>query len=632
MRDGGKEWVTSRQDKGPCCGKSRGNMQNVLSPFPFFAPPVDGPVDLGSPVPGPQTFSLLLGEEVAAVADDAAVQVFSIDPAMAVTAPMPLQFWQAAHSTSDVDAALVDKVLPDLTGPAPEAALPEVSDKRIAEVDIASPEGSAANLAEMVAIQRSGPPSTGFGDLGHDPSAPGIAKKAPEPTFETVSPAAEAALPTMAKIAGPVTPEPRQESTGHAVPFGSAASPNPANQAAKPADTDPLPGLEHAKAQKVGPPNHTQDAVPPDRPLPRGGPETALATVDEGIEKYLAGPDLPGVKASEPQPATGHGDPKPEPLVDLDDSRPKPDSGAPAPAYTSGPAGKSATKSSAVDAQDLAVVASTDPDNPVAQPVPTAGIWERIIVSLAETAGLSWPNPAADGAVPNLLPIPEGSEGPGDHILTPVIDAGRTGVSILAPDAKMALTPDTSPKPLSPSIAAPAPLVAAVDAAFDPFDLSGEESAFVTGTGPVPSQTGPAGSAASAVAMPVAQVAAQVSAALGRTSDGATEFALSPDELGHVRLRLEPDAANPDRMVVMISFERPETLDLFRRHAGELAEAIRAAGYSGADIGFEQREGNGTPDRRDETRTPGFTALSDQPSPPPSAPRHLAGASLDLRL
>jgi Flagellar hook-length control protein FliK len=289
-------------------------------------------------------------------------------------------------------------------------------------------------------------------------------------------------------------------------------------------------------------------------------------------------------------------------------------------------------KSSAVDAQDLSAVASTDPGRPVAQPVPTAGMWERIIVSLAETAGLSGPNLAAEGALPNLLPIPEGIEGPRDQIPEPVIDAIRPGASILGPEAKTALTPDTSPKPLSPSIAAPDPLVAAVDAAFDPFDLSGEESAFVTGAGPVLPQTGPAGSAASTAAIPVTQVAAQIAAALGRTSDGATEFALSPDELGHVRLRLEPDAANPDRMVVMISFERPETLDLFRRHAGELAEAIRAAGYSGADIGFEQREGNGTPDRRDEARTPGFSALSDQPSPTPSAPRHLAGASLDLRL
>ena len=35
-------------------------------------------------------------------------------------------------------------------------------------------------------------------------------------------------------------------------------------------------------------------------------------------------------------------------------------------------------------------------------------------------------------------------------------------------------------------------------------------------------------------------------------------------------LKLKPDAANPDRMVVMITFERPETLDLFRRHAGDL--------------------------------------------------------------
>jgi hypothetical protein len=607
-------------------------MQNVLSPFPFFAPPVDGPVDLGSPVAGLDTFSLLLGEEVAVVADDAAVEVLSIDPAMVVSAPVPLQFWQAALSTSDVDAALDEKVLPSLTGPASAAALPEVSAERSAQADNALPEGSAAKLAEMVALPRSGPAGTGFDDLSHDPSAPATAKIAAQPTFEDVSPTAEAALPAFARIAGPVGPEPQQESDGRELPFGSATPPNAANQAAKPTDTDALPGLQQARARRIGPPNHAQDVVPPDRPPTRGVPETAPTRVAKGIETNLVGPDVPGVKASEPQPATGNSHPKPEPLLDVDVSMPTSQVGAPAPAATSGPAGKSAARTSAVDAQDLSVVASTDPDNPVARPVPTAGIWERIILSLAETAGPSGPNLAAEGAVPNLLPIPEGIEGPREHIREPVFDASRTGASILAPDAKMAPTPVTSAEPRSSDIATLDPLLAAFDTPFDPFDLSGEESAFFTGTGPVLPATGPAGSTATAAAMPVTQVAAQISAALGRTSDGATEFALSPEELGHVRLRLEPDAANPDRMVVMISFERPETLDLFRRHAGELAEAIRAAGYSGADIGFEQHGGNGTPDRRDETRTPGFTAPSDQPSPTPSTPRHLAGASLDLRL
>lgn len=135
-------------------------------------------------------------------------------------------------------------------------------------------------------------------------------------------------------------------------------------------------------------------------------------------------------------------------------------------------------------------------------------------------------------------------------------------------------------------------------------------------------------------ALPVPQIAAQISAALRQSADGATELALSPEELGHVRLRLERDARHPERMVVHITFERPETLDLFRRHAGELAEALRDAGYAGADIGFgRQDDTGGSPDRNPGAAAPDYGAsLADAPPPEPAAPRLLAGASLDLRL
>jgi Flagellar hook-length control protein FliK len=130
--------------------------------------------------------------------------------------------------------------------------------------------------------------------------------------------------------------------------------------------------------------------------------------------------------------------------------------------------------------------------------------------------------------------------------------------------------------------------------------------------------------------LPVPQIAAQITGALSQWSDGATELALSPDELGHVRLRLEPDASNPDRLVVTISFERPETLDLFRRHAGELAEALRSAGYAGADIGFGHEGGGNAPDKREGNASAG--AAKQLESPDLLTTRHSTGTSLDLRL
>jgi hypothetical protein len=95
---------------------------------------------------------------------------------------------------------------------------------------------------------------------------------------------------------------------------------------------------------------------------------------------------------------------------------------------------------------------------------------------------------------------------------------------------------------------------------------------------------------------------------------------------------MEPDAANPDRMLVLISVERPETLDLFRRHAGELAEAIRNAGYSGADIGFGQNGTEGSPEHMKES-SPAEASLPLEDAGHIEPVRMMAaGTSLDLRL
>lgn len=136
-------------------------------------------------------------------------------------------------------------------------------------------------------------------------------------------------------------------------------------------------------------------------------------------------------------------------------------------------------------------------------------------------------------------------------------------------------------------------------------------------------------------AIQVPQLAAQMNAALTQSGNGETELALSPDELGHVRLKLKPDAANPDRMVVLITFERPETLDLFRRHAGELADALRSAGYAGADIGFGQEGGDASGSGRNDGFAGDRVKSTAPPEPivaPPPAPSLAAGVSLDLRL
>lgn len=127
-----------------------------------------------------------------------------------------------------------------------------------------------------------------------------------------------------------------------------------------------------------------------------------------------------------------------------------------------------------------------------------------------------------------------------------------------------------------------------------------------------------------------------IAAALAHGRDGSATLTLSPEELGGVRVSFQPDNQAPDRLVVMLSFDRPETMDLFRRHTDQLADALRAAGYSGVQIGFGGPGG-------DQTRqnAPHKSTLDSGPEDPIpatvdlSAPtsRRLAGlGALDLRL
>ena len=98
---------------------------------------------------------------------------------------------------------------------------------------------------------------------------------------------------------------------------------------------------------------------------------------------------------------------------------------------------------------------------------------------------------------------------------------------------------------------------------------------------------------------------------------------------------MQADAQNPERMVVMLTFDRPETLDLFRRHADQLADALREAGYSGADISFGRSGDENARDGSDPDR-PAFTP-HDTAKDTDGAPKHhrsaiAATGSLDLRL
>lgn len=114
---------------------------------------------------------------------------------------------------------------------------------------------------------------------------------------------------------------------------------------------------------------------------------------------------------------------------------------------------------------------------------------------------------------------------------------------------------------------------------------------------------------------------------------GAVELSLSPDELGKVRVTLLPDG---DILRVSLVVERPETLDLLRRHADQLAQEFRQAGFAGSSLDFAQ--GGAETFGRQAARE-GSSAWTD-PEPAESATprpefdrrRSVGTESLDLRL
>ena len=115
-------------------------------------------------------------------------------------------------------------------------------------------------------------------------------------------------------------------------------------------------------------------------------------------------------------------------------------------------------------------------------------------------------------------------------------------------------------------------------------------------------------------------------------SDGPIDLALAPEELGRLTISLRQEG---DFVRVSMMAERPETLDLLRRHAGDLLADLRQSGFSGASFTFGQSGQDPT------SRSAGAAAATDTAAPPPSAPvdykpvhpsRAQTGAGLDLRL
>ncbi len=143
-----------------------------------------------------------------------------------------------------------------------------------------------------------------------------------------------------------------------------------------------------------------------------------------------------------------------------------------------------------------------------------------------------------------------------------------------------------------------------------------------------PSLSAPAQATRAEVARAIAgQMATAVQA---RPGSGAVEIALNPEELGRVSIVLN---GRDDGFYVTIAAERPETLDLMRRHIAVLNAEFQKLGYG--DLSFDLGTSS---DPRQDARDPNTSGFVEMPSeeaavhtnaiPQKSAP----GRGIDMRL
>ncbi|MHA6346772.1 flagellar hook-length control protein FliK [Roseivivax sp. CAU 1761] len=152
------------------------------------------------------------------------------------------------------------------------------------------------------------------------------------------------------------------------------------------------------------------------------------------------------------------------------------------------------------------------------------------------------------------------------------------------------------------------------------------EAAPIRGAEPI-GPGAPAAATAPGPAAPLPPAWRQVTEVIARRREGTTELRLAPEELGRLQLRLTPGEAG---LAVTISAERPETLDMLRRHIGELARDLTEAGFGGLSFAFSGGDPDPPPRQAGcAPHPPGAAAAPPAPDPRPAA---AAAEGLDLLL
>lgn len=118
--------------------------------------------------------------------------------------------------------------------------------------------------------------------------------------------------------------------------------------------------------------------------------------------------------------------------------------------------------------------------------------------------------------------------------------------------------------------------------------------------------------------------------AVAHFPDRGVELTLSPEELGRVRMML---STHDGALTLAIQADRPETIDLMRRHIDQLAQDFRDLGFTDVSFSFSRDDtAPGGQEAERGTGAPTVALATDGPLRSSAAPAGAPQGGLDLRL
>lgn len=288
----------------------------------------------------------------------------------------------------------------------------------------------------------------------------------------------------------------------------------------------------------------------------------------------------------------------------------------------------------------------TSPAQAAVAPVVATPTLQSAVIQQAAT--LPW----SDGPAPSIVPDTASAHPAADAFLAPPPSSAKLPPSLaypgasppepVAPRAQAAPDAPTSPPADGPPRVEPQPptLPAAAslpDAAPVPNLSALLFAATATGTpaiAPLPDTLLPQGSMGAPLAAPGLPPSPPVMTQQGiplpdhlvhlvqSAPDGPVTLTLRPDDLGTLRFDVQHSA---DGMSVHLTVERSETLDLLRRHAEQLTDAFRQAGFAGASFTFGGGEGG-------QRERPTSQSPAQWPEPIAETAGPMVTGLLDMRL